>query len=395
MDKKKTLLYVSPFWPKQSGISEYSSHLVQGLSAEFDVTLLTDGYHPITPGLSDYPVLYPDSNKIASFDYIIYNFGNCPDYHYFMLDLLDKHPGYVILHDFSLYYLMTYALEQKGDVLSDFYARYGKQIIADIKYDFRKTCRPFLLASSFMSAKYPLNEEVLFKAKGIFTHSEYTKQNVQKIVGDKIQVKSIYHVENILENLTDLKKSGRELMRKKLNIPTDARIIGAAGFIAETKQNLITARAVKHYNETHTDKLYYCMIGAGDVADKYIDKYILKTGFVDNDEFFPYIAACDVIANLRWPYGGETSGPLLQSMAMGKPCIVTDVGYFSEIPDTAVIKVPHDITEADLETIIGKAFSSDALPIGQAAYNYVADNCNAYTIAKLIRAFMEDTSARH
>lgn len=41
MMNKPTLLYVSPFWPQKSGISEYSEMLVPGLVTCFDVTLLT------------------------------------------------------------------------------------------------------------------------------------------------------------------------------------------------------------------------------------------------------------------------------------------------------------------------------------------------------------------
>ena len=34
---KPTMLYVSPFWPQRSGISEYSETLVWGLKEFFDI----------------------------------------------------------------------------------------------------------------------------------------------------------------------------------------------------------------------------------------------------------------------------------------------------------------------------------------------------------------------
>ena len=57
--------------------------------------------------------------------------------------------------------------------------------------------------------------------------------------------------------------------------------------------------------------------------------------------------ACDVHVNLRSPTMGETSGTAIRALALGKPLVVSDVGWFAELPDDVALKVPVDDDEVD------------------------------------------------
>ncbi len=50
------------------------------------------------------------------------------------------------------------------------------------------------------------------------------------------------------------------------------------------------------------------------------------------EDFNGYIAACDIVLNLRYPTVGESSGTLQRALGMGKAVVVSDVGSFSEYP---------------------------------------------------------------
>jgi glycosyltransferase involved in cell wall biosynthesis len=83
------------------------------------------------------------------------------------------------------------------------------------------------------------------------------------------------------------------------------------------------------------------------------------------------MAACDVLVNLRYPTMGETSGSVIRALSLGKPLVVSDVGWFSELPDDAVLKVPVDEYEvATLEAALGLAAEHGA-QLGAAARAYV------------------------
>ena len=57
--------------------------------------------------------------------------------------------------------------------------------------------------------------------------------------------------------------------------------------------------------------------------------------------------ACDVHVNLRSPTMGETSGTAIRALSLGKPLVVSDVGWFAELPDDVALKVPPDNDEVE------------------------------------------------
>ena len=59
------------------------------------------------------------------------------------------------------------------------------------------------------------------------------------------------------------------------------------------------------------------------------------------------MAACDVCVNLRAPTMGETSGSVVRQLSLGKPVIVSDTGWFAELPDDVALKIPVGDGEVD------------------------------------------------
>lgn len=115
MEKKK-LLYVSPFPPEKSGISDYSEILVYQLRDKYEITLLIDNYKLTNKKMYDdfeVVIYWKDRIEFEKFDYILYNIGNNPFYHSYIYELCLTHPGMVILHDCVLYYLVAGYYEKK------------------------------------------------------------------------------------------------------------------------------------------------------------------------------------------------------------------------------------------------------------------------------------------
>src|SRR4030095_4278290 len=61
---------------------------------------------------------------------------------------------------------------------------------------------------------------------------------------------------------------------------------------------------------------------------------------------------------LRGPTMGETSGMVIRALSLGKPLVVSDAGWFQELPDSVAVKVPVDDFEvatlaATLELLAG------------------------------------------
>jgi len=58
-------------------------------------------------------------------------------------------------------------------------------------------------------------------------------------------------------------------------------------------------------------------------------------GRVDLDEMERLIGRCHVCVQLRWPTAGEASGAVLRALRLGRPTIVSDCGWFAELPPDA------------------------------------------------------------
>jgi glycosyltransferase involved in cell wall biosynthesis len=63
-------------------------------------------------------------------------------------------------------------------------------------------------------------------------------------------------------------------------------------------------------------------------------------GRVDQNELYCALPEADVSVCLRKPTLGETSGIVMRSLACGTPVLVSDTGWFRELPDEVAYKVP-------------------------------------------------------
>src|SRR5207249_6116748 len=69
-------------------------------------------------------------------------------------------------------------------------------------------------------------------------------------------------------------------------------------------------------------------------------KDVIELGYVENDRLGALMAGSTVCVSLRWPTLGETSASVVRSLALGRPTVVTDTGWFAELPDDVAVKIP-------------------------------------------------------
>ena len=378
---KPTLLYASPFWPKHSGVSEYSSCLVPLLSEYWDITLLTDDYTVLDEKLSAYPVIrHKNGARYQNFDAILYNFANDPDGHLYMLDALLYNPGWVILHSFSLFSLMMAREEDEGTAFAYLLEKYGVNGIRTLQDSVERRNSGNFHGQKDMAAAMPLNEEVISLAQGIFVHSHFASGMVRKVVAQK-RVCEIPRLTGEIDQISS--RESHAICQEYWGIPGGAFVVVATGFIAPNKQNVLTCQAVEAYNRTHDRKIYYLMVGEGDDADEYLGEYCRKTGFVSNALLAQGLARADLVLNLRNPTNGETSGTLLQAMLMGKDCVTTATGWYDELPDETVMKLAPDVTVEELVAVFEDAMDG-GLEKGEAARDYVKREYDGHVAAKII-----------
>src|SRR5262249_45695686 len=115
-----------------------------------------------------------------------------------------------------------------------------------------------------------------------------------------------------------------------------------------------------------------------------LSEHVTITGYVSLEEFERHIAATDIAINLRGHTVGETSASLCRIMSMGVPAVVSDLGWFAEIPDECVIKVSVDNNFSALQSRLSELIADSALRqrLGDRARDFVLTEHNIWRAAE-------------
>jgi glycosyltransferase involved in cell wall biosynthesis len=378
---RPTLLYASPLPPARSGISIYSEFLILALVEYFDVTLYVQANDLPQGRLSRLPILIHerDAGRRLDFDHRLYHIGNNPRYHSHIYEACLEHPGWVVLHEFVLYFLLAGLYRDRPDFYRRMFRIGGANAIAEIK---QMVKRGQDLLTYRHPERVPSNAELLKSGNRIVVHSEYTRRLAQEAAPEA----RIYRSQLIPPEAVPSSRSRADVLAS-VGIPEEAIVVASFGFVAHTKLNDVAARAVERVAACKSAPLYYLMVGEGDYVDSYLGRRIKITCYVNEQQFDDYLAHCDLVLNLRHPVMGETSGALLRALGCARPCIVTDLGWFSELPDDVVLKIrasdPGMIEEYLVEAL--KLYLEHPLPflkMGQQGASYVRTNHSPLTIAK-------------
>jgi len=344
------LAYFSPLSPQRSGISDYSEQLLRFLVRECEVDVWVHGYEPASPEIrrSCRVIDYSDREtlvRLSEYDAIIYNLGNNPGYHAAIYDVLLQYPGVVILHDFVLFYLLAgYCLDVKNS---------KELFLEEMRYNggeegYEEGLR--ILADTLPPLQYrtpqnhPLNRRAIETAKGILVHSEYTKRMVMDVKPDA-RCMSIHFARQVD---TRRVKPIAQQIRGKYGLEEGETMLASFGYITPNKRIHQVLYALSELRNDY--KFKYFIVGDWDYTRRLVDelqlgRHVIFTGYAPRSEFDKLLISADVVINLRYPYMGETSAALVRAMAAGKPCLVSDIGWFSELPGDTVIKIKVDEEE--------------------------------------------------
>jgi hypothetical protein len=117
---------------------------------------------------------------------------------------------------------------------------------------------------------------------------------------------------------------------------------------------------------------------------------------VSLDRLQAAMAATDVALNLRHPTGGETSHTCLRLLGLARAVIVSDTGWFAEIPDSCCVKVaPDSLEEPMLDALLGLLLDRPDLRrgLGEAARRWVLQDHSMSAAVDAYAALVEEVAA--
>ncbi len=357
-------------WPKQrTGIADYAYDLVVGLSeAGVAVDVYTDCPHnqrAATPADAKNITLFDiDQFRIErGYDNLIYQMGNNSTFHLRMLSLLFKYPGVVHLHDPSLHHLMAYIL-YRPDSLAEYYQVlnhwYGYRQYQRVK-QFMQLGREAFWDSEYVG-EVPFFEPVLQNATACIVHSQYARDRVLKLfpgIGCHV-LPQVYRNMHPVPLVTDANQP----------VSPSPLQIGVFGIVQKHKhvqQVFASLRDIKKRLPAHSRCTPFHLHVCGELdegckhypvlAKEYgIETDVTFYGHLTESEFLDRLRGIDLCVSLRYPTLGETSAIVSRNLQLGIPTIVSEVGWYAELPE-CVRKIDMDAGFADrltrhLETMI-------------------------------------------
>jgi glycosyltransferase involved in cell wall biosynthesis len=359
--------------PERTGVADYSALLLPALERRVAVSVVRRGR----------------KRSPRDTDVALYHVGNNPDAHAWIVDALRRRPGVVVLHDFVLHHLvagMTVGRRDGHGYLDTMEREHGVvgRLLAHGVLDKRI---PPLWESR--PEDFPLAGFVLQHATGLIVHSR-TVRDLARGAGFEGPIWVVPHPAWPVPNLAP---------ERVANGP----VIGCFGVVNSSKRIPELLRAFAAVRRRHPDATLLLVgpTSPGFDLDRRLQRLglagegLVREGWVDERRLWSLMAGVDVCVNLRHPTMGETSGSVIRSLSLGKPLVVSSVGWFSELPDAVGIKVPVDSTEVEtLEAALELLLTREDLrsELGAAAAALARREHELERVAELYAAAVEEAA---
>ncbi len=357
------IAYYSPLPPSRSGIADYSALLLPALAERAEVVVARRGRFRRDPKA----------------DVSLYHIGNDPAEHGWIVEALRRRPGVVVLHEFVLHHLVSGITLARGDVEGYLRAlerdaglvgRLLGHAVADERIKPLWETRP---------QDFPLTGEVLDLATGLVVHSRHVAERARAAgyAGPVWQVPMPAWPVPAVE-------------------PADvggSPLYGCFGHVNESKRVPQLCAAFSLLRERRPDARLL-LVGAWSprLPAFELPEGVIREEYVPEDRLWSLLAACDAVVGLRSPTMGETSAAAIRALSLGKPLVVSDIGWFSELPGEVALKVPVGQGEVEaLTAALERAASSPEM--GQAALRLAREEHDLGRVADLYAAALGEAAA--
>ena len=360
--------YYSPLPPSRSGVGDYSALLLPALREHVEV---------VTPKPGRF-------RREPSADVALYHVGNDAEAHGWIVEALRRRPGVVVLHEFVLHHLIVGLTFARGDAAG--YRAAMEREAGLVGY---------LLAHAVLDNKipplwetrpedFPLAGEILDRATGLIVHSHYVEQRV-RAAGYDGPVWRIAHPAWPVPSVEPARVEG-------------GPVFGCFGHLNESKRIPQLLRSFTRFRESRTDARLLLVGGASSRLQGRLEgEGVVREGYVDEMRLWQLMAGCDACISLRSPTMGETSGSVIRALSLGRPLVVSDVGWFSELPDEVALKVPVDEREVDTLAAAFQLLATDPnarRAMGEAALQLAEREHRLERVAELYAAALEESAGR-
>src|SRR6202171_114561 len=367
----------SPLPPSRSGTADYASALIAELASLVNLQVFET---------------VPRRFDAAAFDVVVYQIANNP-YHAAIYDLALEHPGVIVLHEANLHHLIQGMTLHRGDERS-----YLREVAYEI---FGREAEEISLKDVPLEIPQPhlftMLRRLLDRSTACIVHSSYCEREA-RLKGVRGPLARIPHG-------TAVRSLDDKPYRDALGIAPEAPVIGIFGYHRPDKKawdclrvfadllTLVPGTKLLIAGQPHPEVPL-----AETVKTLGLKDHVHILGFQTLADFDGYLAACDVVLNLRAPTFGETSGTMMRAFGLGKAVVVSGHGACHDVPDEICVKIPPDEHEQEVLLRCLQWLASDlgiAREIGSGARDWASRNCTWNQSAHRYKSFFDSILDAH
>jgi glycosyltransferase involved in cell wall biosynthesis len=376
------LAILTPWTPQPTGVATHSRRLVEQLTAYADVDVIVeeereDYDRSLAPAVELHTAADLERlREVRGYDRVIHALGNS-EFHVFAYEALMSSPGTVLAHDVRLTQLYGAAATSMNSSGPDWMLAKLRKMYGDRVPREELERIPDVVTENKYSIL--MSGEVQERADEILVHSRHALEAMKMEPGaEQLSAPAEIVPHGIPEPLSIasgapnrdapvLVSCGHFGLVKGLDA-----MLNAFALVASERPGA-RLRLVGQLGDY--DREYMEMLSSGlGVADS-----VELHGRVDQAEYWRLLSSADVAVQLRFWSNGEASGAVADCLAARVPTIVSDIGWFSELPDRVALRVPPFCDAERLAREMLRAVDDQELrsEVAAALEGYVAENSYA------------------
>jgi len=327
-----TVAFVGPLPPTASGIATYDRAVLDGLRR-----IGLPAGMPIEP---IWPVDHRHHASIRHHRLGVYQLGNNVEHHLDVYRLAWTFPGLVVLHDLALDDFVR-GLQSAGDLLGLVAMREALGAHRALEASGFETDGPL---------RIPWSSAIARHARGVIVHAPFARRYLEAY-GCRTPIFVVPHppVEAPVALRAAEARGGS--LRAAVAARGGEALIVAAGDLNGAKQLGAVATAVGGLDPHVHLAVVGRRVPTHDVdaelrATRLGDRLRLHADVSDED-FLGWLAAADVVVDLRFPRRGEVSGTLARAMQVGRATVVSGTGAYLDEPDGTVATVRAGLVDPE------------------------------------------------
>lgn len=353
------LAWASPLVAR-SAIGRESVRVTEGLARRgWEVTLIgTERERPEEPlhatGLvtrhwADVPL----ETLARDYDLLVVNVGDNYLFHAGVFPLMDAAPALGVFHDFCILNLLNGWLDAQGRPLAE-----AAGVMAETYGTSEAETRPAVdgrLSLAEVVRRFPMTEWVAARCAAGLAHAEFYAERIRAGCPGPVAV-------------ARMPVASRAVPPPARRPPGRLRVLT----VGHMNANKCVDRVIEAIagSEGLRGTTTYRLAGAIDAAERdRLTGLAARLGFaglevlgpVDEPRLTRELTEADVIACLRNPVLEGSSGSAIEALLSGRPVIVADQGFYAELPDELVCKVPPEVPPAAIAAQLERLAAEPAL----------------------------------